>query len=133
MNLYRITTRFLGKDLYEDVMLGYVVADSEEEVAEHINHEYKYSEWFGCAEDEVDEEEDYDSKEEYLEDLEEAQEWIANNKQDIVSHKGDFHNEYAGEFYDQKYGWKDMGEISEPQVSVLRELGILNELNREDE
>ena len=39
--LYRGTTQFWGKDLNEKAILGYVVAKTDLEVADHISKKYK--------------------------------------------------------------------------------------------
>ena len=101
MKLYKMTTAFLGKDLNKTAILGYLVAESEEQVAEHINHKYCYGEWFG---------DDQEEKE--------------NKKQDIIANKGDFHTEYDGEFYDQKYGWKEVCTVDGEQMLILSQLCI---------
>ena len=110
VRLYKITTHFLGKDLDHRAFLGYVVADSDDEVAEHINQKYHYGEWFGYA------------------DPSEPDDETAAQRQDYIAHKGDDHTEYAGEFYDQKFGWQEIGEITEEQVAVLRTLDVISDL-----
>lgn len=111
MKLYRVKTEFWGKDLSEKATLGYVVADSEEEVAEHINQKHTYGEWFLGIYGNDDPEE------------------MEITKQDYLANKGDIHTEYAGEFYDQKYGWEEIGEVTDEQIAVLRDLGITQELS----
>lgn len=107
--LYRIKTQFLGKDLNEEAILGYVVADTEAEVADHINKKHKCSEWFGA--------EGYDDIED-----------IQAQRTDYMANRGDFHTEYDGEFYDQKYGWEEVGEIADAEITILKLLGITEEL-----
>jgi hypothetical protein len=98
MKLYRITTRFLGKDLNQNAVLGYVVKEGEDGIYDHIEKKFKFGDWpssvhMSCA--------------------------------DIIADKGDTNSEYEGEFYDQKYGWEDLGEVSETDVAHLKRLGIL--------
>lgn len=108
MKLYQIITKFWGKDLNESASLGYVIADSEEEVAEYISQSYHDGEWFGYEDDDPDE--------------------YAKRRQDYLANKGDIHTEYDGEFYDQKYGWEGVGEVTDEQIAVLQNLGVLQEL-----
>lgn len=100
-NLFKITTAFLGQDLDEVAILGYLIAESEEQVAEHINHRYCYGIWFGTNE-----------KEKEI------------NKQDFIANNGDFHTEYDGEFYDQKYGWEEVATLNDDEMKVLFDLRI---------
>jgi hypothetical protein len=99
----------MGKDLSETVMLGFVIAETEEEIGRHINWKYGYGGWLGNS---------------YSEDPEEREYLLA----EYVEHKGDFHTDYAGEFYDQKYGWEEMGEITDEQAAVLHAVGVVDEL-----
>lgn len=108
MKLFRLKTEFWGKDLNEKASLGYIVAESEEEVAEYINNKYCYGDWFGSNED---------GDEDYVEML----------RQDFIAHNGNFHTEYRGEFYDQKYGWEELGDIKDDQLDVLKAFGIIVE------
>jgi|GEM_PF-4013443 hypothetical protein len=111
MRLFRVKTRFLGKDLDETVLLGYLVAMTDDEVFEEISKQHCYGAWPGDKEgyeDDPDELADIDAK-----------------KQEIVEARGDFDSEYDGEFYDQKYGWEDLGEISEQDIATLKRLDLL--------
>lgn len=109
MKLFKLTTKFYGKDLEKVTLLGFVVADTEEDVARHINWTYHYGEWLGdCYSDDP-------ADHEY-------------RLPEFVKNKGDFHTEYAGEFYDQKYGWEEMYEVTDEQIAVLRASGALDEL-----
>jgi hypothetical protein len=106
MQLFRIITQFWGKDLSESAQLGYVVAETEEEVADHISRKHCYGAWFG----------------------EEGDEDVAETREDYIANKGDIHTQYAGEFYDQKYGWEIVDEVTDDQVALLRSLGIIGDL-----
>ncbi|OGZ05698.1 MAG: hypothetical protein A2762_02570 [Candidatus Lloydbacteria bacterium RIFCSPHIGHO2_01_FULL_54_11] len=107
--LYRITTHFWGKDLDEGAILGYVVADSPEEVAEHISQKVHGGEWFGYESDD-------------------GAEAVEETRLDYIAKQGDFHTEPAGEFYDQKYGWEEVGEVTDEQVTTLAALKITEPL-----
>lgn len=98
MKLYRITTKFLGKDLNQNAVLGYVVNESEDGIYDHIEKEFKFGDWPGS---------------------------VHMSGADIIAAKGDMNSEYEGEFYDQKYGWEDLGEVSEADVAHLKRLGII--------
>jgi hypothetical protein len=106
--LYRITTEFWGKDLNEKAILGYVVAETEEQIAQHISKKYVFGQWFG---------EGYDDASE-----------VETRRQDYIDNKGDSHTEYAGEFYDQKFGWEEVMEITSKQIAFLKTIGVVDEL-----
>ena len=110
MKLYRLKTQFLGKDLDAKADLGFVVTDSEEKVAEYINQRYYDGNWWDPY-------------------MEEDEEGIEETRQDYLTHKGDFHTEYAGEFYDQKYGWEEVSEVTDDQVAMLYSLGMLEKID----
>jgi hypothetical protein len=103
LHLYRINTKFLGKDLEEKAILGYVAAENVDQVIDHIRNsrdETWADTWYpkgGWKKD--------DQK-----------------RADYIANQGDFHTEYDGEFYDQKYGWNDLGEITPEQVETLKKL-----------
>ncbi len=98
MKLYRITTQFIGKDLDETVMIGYIVAENDEAVYAYIEKKEKWDEW---------------------------PESVDMTREAIIAAKGDFNSEYMGEFYDQKYGWEDCGDITAEEVAPLERLGVL--------
>lgn len=97
MRLYKITTHFYGKDLDEAAMLGFMVAEGDDAVYDHINATYNHGYWA-------------------TRDM---------TRETIIAARGDHNTDYVGEFYDQKYGWEDMGEVSEGDIAHLRALGIL--------
>lgn len=98
MRLYRIKTHFYGKDLDEEANLGYAVAKNDEGVYEHINNKFKYDEW---------------------------PESVEMTREKIIAARGDYDSEYMGEFYDQKYGWEDLGEVSAEDIAHLKKLKII--------
>lgn len=98
MKLYKIRTHFYGKDLDEETSLGYTVAENDEGIFDHINKEYKYDEW---------------------------PELVEMTREEIIAAKGDYNSEYMGEFYDQKYGWENLGHVSSEDIACLKRLGIL--------
>lgn len=100
MRLYKIRTHFYGKDLDEEASLGYAVAENDDGVYDHINKKYKYNEWPGSVE---------------------------MTREAIIATKGDYDSEYMGEFYDQRYGWEDLGEVSADNIADLKRLKILPE------
>jgi hypothetical protein len=98
MKLFEIKTRFYGKDLHESASLGYVLAETEEAIYNHIENDCKGGDDWPQS--------------------------VNSTKEKIIAAKGDFKTEYMGEFYDQKYGWKDLGEISSEDAAVLVRLKI---------
>lgn len=98
MKLYRIRTGFWGKDLNEEAILEYVVAENDDGIYDHVNRKFKYDEW----PDSVD-----------------------MTREEIIEAKGDFGSAYMGEFYDQKFGWEDLGEVSAEDIAHLKRLKIL--------
>ncbi len=106
MKLYKITTHFYGKDLDEAAILGHVVAETDEAVYDHINKEYKCDDWPSS---------------------------VNMTREAIVAERGDHGSEYMGEFYDQKYGWEDLGEVSIEDATCLKRFGILDVGDRSDD
>lgn len=100
MRLFKITTKFLGKDLNKEVLLGYLVVENGGMVFDHINEKYNYGEW---------------------------PEAVDMTREAIIEARGDDESEYMGEFYDQKYGWEDLGEISDDDIAHLKRLKIIAE------
>ena len=98
MRLYRIGTHFYGKDLDREANLGYAVAENDDGIYEHINKMYKYSEW---------------------------PESVDMTREAIIAAKGDRGSQYRGEFYDQMYGWEDLGQVSAEDVANLKRLKVL--------
>jgi hypothetical protein len=100
MRLYRIMTHFYGKDLDRGASLGFAVAENDEGIYEYINQKYKYNDW---------------------------PESVQMDREAIIAAKGDLGSDYMGEFYDQKYGWEDLGEVSADEVANLKRMKILLE------
>ncbi len=98
MKLYRIKILYLGKDLESEVTAEFITANSDEKVYEWINTNHKWSEWPECVE---------------------------MSREDILKEKGDFSSEYMGEFYDEKFGWEELAEVTECDIKRLKELKIL--------
>lgn len=107
MKLYKIKTLFLGKDLSESAILEYVVAEDDAEVFAYIDDKYFGNEWPECY-------------------LEREDDNVNEQVKYMVENKGDFEEEYLGEFYDQKYGWEEVCDIDEVQIGVLKDLKIIN-------
>ncbi len=100
MKLYKIKTRFLGKDLNEDASLGYAVAESDDDIFDLINTKHKGDGW---------------------------EESVEMTREAIIAAKGDYNSDYMGEFYDQKYGWEDLGEVSADDIAILKRLSVVSE------
>ncbi len=113
MRLYRIKTEFWNDNEKEKALLGYVVANSEDKVVEYINQKYHRGGWFTFN--------NYDNSRV-------LQNEASLTKQDYLTNKGDFHTEHVGEYYDQKYGWEEVGEVTDEQIATLFELGILEKV-----
>ena len=98
MNLFEITTAFWGKDLEEEAILGYVVGKTADAAYDYINVKHRYGDWADC---------------------------VAMTREDIIAAEGDFQTEYMGEFYDQKYGWRDLGFIAPEDIACLQHYGMV--------
>lgn len=98
MRLYKIKTHFYGKDLNEEASLEYAVAENNEGIYDYINKKFRWKEW---------------------------PELVEITREEIIAAKGDYDTEILGEFYDQKFGWEDLGEISADDIAHLKRLGIV--------
>lgn len=98
MRLYKIRTHFWGKDLDEEAILGYVVVARDGEIYGYINKKFRRNQW---------------------------PELVGMTQEEIVAAKGDYESEFLGEFYDQKFGWEDLGEISSKDIANLKRLKII--------
>lgn len=98
MRLYKVKTHFYGKDLDEEASLEYMVAENDDGIYDHINKKHKYNDW---------------------------PESVDMTREAIIAAKGDYDSGYRGEFYDQKYGWEDFGEVSAIEIASLKRLMIL--------
>lgn len=97
--LYRIFTRILGKDLDKTFLLGYITAESDNEIFNFIDAKYRDDNW-----------DNYGG---------------SMNRESIIEERGDLEDDYLGEFYDQKYGWEEAGEASEADLGTLQKLKLL--------
>lgn len=122
MKLYKIRALYLGKDLDDEVSIGYFTAEDETGAFLYINEHY--GNWIESFIDEVEVEEDEEDK---LDDAKFLMEKFFETEigKMIMKDRGDFQDEYRGEFYDIKYGWEEVGEITEQEVQVLKKLKIL--------
>jgi len=102
MHLYLITTHFWGKDLDEGAILAYIAAKSDDDVYNYIKNKHAWS-W-----------PDKDDENNAL-----------GTRKEIIEAKGDFDTEYMGEFYDQKFGWNNLGPITAEDVARLTSLKII--------
>lgn len=106
--LYRIYAIFMGKDLNHEVTMGYLVTDSgDEEVYKTLSGILQYDDYeegwgFSYGED---------------------------GGKRIIKKRGDYDEDYLGEFYDIKYRWEKVKKISEDEVKVLKKFNVL-ELGR---
>ena len=98
MRLYKIKTYFYGKDLDEEASLGYAVAENDEGIYDFINKKHECDEW---------------------------SESVMMTREAIVAANGDYDSEYMGEFYDQKYGWEDLGEVSADDIATMKRLKVI--------
>jgi hypothetical protein len=105
MYLYKLITQFWGKDLDAETTLEYIVAKDDEEVYAYLDKNYSY--WSDRDEEEEDGEEIYSMKPK------------------IMEEHNDFWDDYNGEFYDQKYGWKKICEVTPDEIKTLKKLKIL--------
>lgn len=103
MYLYKIKLLYLGKDLDDEVLDSYIVAKNDIEVYKYLN-EKMFGEWaMHYGEDDVEKE----------------------FRERILKNKGDFEEEYMGEFYDVKYGWEKISKVSKDEIIVLKKLKII--------
>jgi len=99
--LYRIYAIFMGKDLNHGVTIGYVVVSGgDSEVYKKLS---KILEWY---------DDDYDDDD--------------GAKERIIKKRGDYEEEYRGEFYDIKYRWEKVKKISKDEVRVLKKFKVLD-------
>lgn len=100
MKLYQIKTRLLGDDLDQESVLGFLLSNSDEEVFNFITTHYTWGEpgW----------EDQYEH----------------GAKKRIFERQGDFHEEYLGDQYDQKFAWLDMGIATDKELATLRKFQI---------
>lgn len=106
MKLFEIITAFWGKDLEEEAILGYVVGETADAAYDYINDKHRYGDW---------------------------PEQVAMTREELIAAEGDFQTEYMGEFYDQKYGWKDLGVIAPEDIACFQYFKILPDLDLEQQ
>lgn len=97
MNLYRINALYLGKDLDDELTINYIVAKDEDEIFNIMDSQY------GLWSEEHDK--DFAKR--------------------VKKNKGDFDEDYYGEFYDVKYRWEKIGEIKDEEIDVLKKFNIV--------
>jgi len=102
MKLYKVSAIFQGKDLNHKSTAGYLTAESDEDVYEILNKMlFK---------------EDYD---------EEWDQYYAINKEILINARGDWEQEWMGEFFDIKYIWEDLGDMSAEDFKILDKFNVL--------
>lgn len=101
MKLYKIKTLFLGENLQEEAMLGYILAADDDAVYQYISDNFAWGEpWERQYENGV--------------------------KAQIMENHGDYNEEYLGEGYDQKFGWEEIADNpTKEEIAVLDKFGIL--------
>lgn len=90
----------------------YIIAKDDKEVFEYIAKDKKKYEWW---------EDDFESGGQF--------DTFAEMKQEIMDNKGDLDSEEGWEdaYYGvTKYGWEEIGEISQDEINILIKLKILN-------
>lgn len=88
----------------------YIIAETDEEVFNYITNKYKNYDW---------EEEPFENEE---------FETYAKMKKDILINKGDLEHESGWEdaYYGvTKYGWEEIGKITDKEINTLKKLKIL--------
>lgn len=98
MRLYELRTLLVGKDLQRVLSLGFLLAESDGEVYDYLNTQEHSGGWPTDA---------------------------RMTREKIIAATGDFEADCDGEFYTQKFGWKDLGEVSEADAAVLKRLGLI--------
>ncbi len=111
MKLYKIITLLLGKDLDEEAIVEYVVASNDNELFCYIDDNYAHwSDGFDM--------DDYDASTDVEKEFRRLVKRIKTNR-------GDFEEEYDGEFYDQKYKWEEVCEVTKDEAKILKKLKII--------
>ena len=113
MKLYRIKNLFLGKDLNQEATDRYIVAENDLEVYKQLAK--NFGEMEGLTEENG----------EVYDDWAQAYGGDKEVRERILKNKGDFDEDYLGEFYDIKYGWQDLGEITKEEIQILKKFKIL--------
>ena len=117
MNLYALKDLYLGKDLYDEITVEYIVNTNDQGVFNYINTQHDGF-WAG---------EPYENDEEEMAEVEAT-------KLRIMENKGDLEENYAGEFYDVKHKWELRQEnIPIQAVQTLELLRIIPPTVRTDE
>lgn len=99
MRLYELRTRIVTKDFDNECSLGLVIAQNDEAVYDYLNNGERFVDGW---------ERDRDV-----------------SREQIITARGDLKAECNGMFFDEKFGWKDLGEVSEADTAVLKRLGLL--------
>jgi hypothetical protein len=108
MKLYKVKTLFLGKDLNREAIMGFVIAENDKGAFTIVSEEWAY--WHEVLEDWR-----------YSGFNPRADRW----ERLILKDHGDFNHEYRGEFFDQKFAWECLGDITDSEIAILKKLGIL--------
>lgn len=122
VKLYQLKFRHYSQKDSAEGISGYVVAESDEEVYEHLAYGagWKDQEEYAAEESEDGLIDVYDDAVgEYKR---------VSVKQDIIDHRGDFHKEddLSDLYYGATlHGWGEGVEIAAQEIETLRELGIL--------
>lgn len=122
MKLYKLLFRHYSQKDSAEGISGYVVAESDAEVYEHL----AYGAGWKDQEEYAAEESEDGLIEVYDDDADEYKR--VSFKQDIVDHRGDFHKEenLSDLYYGATlHGWEEGVETSAEEIETLRELGIL--------
>lgn len=131
--LYRINVLHAApKDNWTNVET-YLLASNDEAVAEFINKEYQYGDWFDDEfPDEEDRDEDWESEWQVPDPNGEEYDTLPVNKREYIMHfkgmleDGDFSDAYYGI---TKYGWEYVAEVQDELARYLVELGIAKEVS----
>lgn len=111
MKLYKIIVLHGAPKSSHTSTEEYILRENDKEVFEYIRLNYTTFLWENSEDFETYEFEDYNDF-----------------KKDIMENKGDLEHESGWDdaYYGvTKYGWEDMGEITDDDINVLKKLGIL--------
>lgn len=108
MKLYRLKTLFIGKDLYHEALLGHGVFPDDRAVFDFLHDNYYL----------IDEDNYEDEESDMGVDI-----------QEIINAQGNYESDFDGEFYDQKFRWEFIKDITLEEANVLCDCGILKFIN----
>ena len=114
MNLYKIKVLHAGPKGSHESIEKYALAESDREIYEKIDKDFIYGSWADAKRD-GDREYDYEKEEDVP------------HEEYIMQHCGELDNEDFSDAYHGilRYGWANLGKISENEIEVLKKFAIV--------